>query len=130
VGVTVTWDNEERTRLRWDFEEKWTWDEYYQADQQARTMMEGVSYSIGGIVNLQKSTSLPPETLTHFRRIATNPIPNISISVIVGANALVTAFYKIFRSLYGSAAEKFAFANTIEEARTFISHRLANPLKT
>jgi hypothetical protein len=101
MPITVRWDDEARTIVRWVFEGKWTWDEYNQAMIESNQQVRGVEHPVDAIMDLTASNVLPTNVLsnTHAARDELQP-KNIRWIYIVSHQALLKALINIFGRLY------------------------------
>ena len=42
MGIKVRWFNEEKTTLCWTFDGQWTWEDFYEAQNQSNEMMQDI----------------------------------------------------------------------------------------
>jgi hypothetical protein len=78
---------------------------------------------------LSKSKALPSGLLTHGRNAVSTTPPNIGVTVLVGANSVLRAFYTMFSSLYraliASKELDMVMVNTHDEAYKLLAERRA-----
>lgn len=125
MTITVQWDDEARTIVRWVFDGKWTWDEYNQAMIESNERVRGVTHPVDAIMDLTHSNMLPANVLsnTHAAHDEIQP-KNIRWIYIVSHQALLKALINIFARLY----ERFgkgglAMVESLDAAYTDISKR-------
>jgi hypothetical protein len=102
MTVRAAWDNPQKTIMRWTFEGAWTWDEYYKLRVSTNQQIAAEQHTVDLIVDLSTSKALPSGILTHGKNAVSVTPKNIGITVLVGANPVLNAFYKMFSSLYGT----------------------------
>ncbi len=118
MGVTVVWDNEEKTALRLDFEGVWTWAKYDQAVDEASAMIEDVGHAADIIHNLLGGPSLPlDKPLLHLRRMVNLLSKNTVFIVVVGGTPPVQAVLSMFFKVFVEVGERLIFAPSLEAAR-------------
>ena len=91
-------------------------------------MMETVQYPVAHIIDVRNAGTVPPNALSHARRIESKTHPRRSYHVTVGANTFVRVMYNTFTKLKMSvSAEKGMnyFTNSIDEARAWIAEQQA-----
>jgi hypothetical protein len=83
MSITIQWDNQEKTVLRWDFEGTWTDDQWRQAWQTAMTLIRSVRHQVYGlgVLGSQASDRAVPLSL---RAIKSWP-QNLRTLVFVGS---------------------------------------------
>ena len=126
MGVTVAWDNTEKTIMRFDYTGDWTWDDFDAVEPDLQAMMDSVDHQVDTIVVLETS-SVPLGALARFSTIVNSPSfthPNAGLTVVVGASGLARALADIFGKAHKQTAAKIAMASTLEEAYAIIAeHR-------
>ncbi len=123
MAVHIQWDNSEKTVLRYDFEGRWTWQEFMAIFPQAKTMASTVQHTVHSIVNPLDDKSrgyLPPNTLAQVVQLYRGAPPNIGATVIVGGSEFFRTLNRLSRRFYPRIAERYQFADTLEEARSIL----------
>lgn len=121
MSVQVFWDNPEKTVVRYDFEGRWTWDEFYPAYKQAIEMELSVAHRVDVIVNLEQARLFPDNMLSHLKVISDKQPPNIGVSVLVTRNGFVHSMYNVGVKFYGKIRHYFRTADTLQEAYEIIA---------
>jgi hypothetical protein len=121
MTVSVEWDNEEKTIVRFTYTGKWTWDEFYIHVKQANELMDTVAYRCVSIVDMSKSKHLPPGAAVHIRNIIRQSMShnNSGITVFINADTIVKMFIEALRQNYPDIKDfsNFLYAKSMEEAR-------------
>ncbi len=128
MPVTVEWDNEEKTVIRFDYDGAYTWEDVYNAMDKSNKMMETVEHSVAHIIDVRKAGSVPPNALSHARRIEAKTHPRRSYHVTVGANTFVRVMFNTFTKLKMSVSAERGlnyFTSSIDEARAWIAEQQA-----
>lgn len=123
MNVTVSWDNDARTVIRYDFEKQWTWDEFYAAATSAFAMTRSVSHLVDTISNFTPGAALPPNALFQFRRAMYTAPANRGVNVIVGASALIKTLVLLFSQLNRDLSERLILVDSLEQAREVLAER-------
>ena len=126
MGVSAVWDNEAHTIIRYIYEGKWTWDEWYIVADQVQEMLKSVDHQVAMIIDTRTS-SLPPGAISRFRTISSRS-DKVHLVVMVGGNAFVAAIFRIVQKVVPPAGHHFTMASSLEEARAVIAKR--NPPAT
>jgi len=122
MTIHIEWDNAERTIVRAEFNDPYTWDEYDAASSKIRDMVTGVSHRVDMITLLNPKISQPPGNgFPHYRRTMLQMPPNFGLFVSVGAGnpvarMIMSTLIKVLRMKTPSA-----FANSLEDARALIA---------
>ena len=123
MSVTVSWDNDDRTTIRYEFERDWIWDEFYAASENAFALTRSVEHTVHSISYFKPGASLPPNALMHFRRAMVNAPRNRGVTVIVGGSLFITTMVRVFSKLNRSLGERLLLADTLEQARALLAAR-------
>jgi hypothetical protein len=123
MSVTVQWDNEDKTLVRYDFEGRWTWDEFYAAYEQGKKLTEAVPYKLFYILYPKDNTSqryLPSNFLSHAVAINRQSDPNAGLTVIVSQSPFVHGLLSVLTTVMRFAGQRYATSRTLDEARAML----------
>ncbi len=120
MPVLISWDDDDRTTIRYDYDGKWTWEEVYTANDEVTALMHEVEHPVSIIHDLTRSAGLPSGALTHAHRFTAGLPENWDISVVVGSGTFTEALLNIFSRVYKTLGEHYKTAATLEEARAII----------
>lgn len=120
MPISVRWDNEEKSRIYYEFLNKWTWDEFNAVYADVYTMLDTVSHKVDAIVDLRESQLLPQNTLTEMRRLTFQQHANGGITVFITDNGLVHTLFMILTGVLRQAKKIFRIARTVDEAYAII----------
>jgi hypothetical protein len=122
MGITVAWDNPEKTILRYVHYGGWTWAELDAAVTEARRLFRSVTHPVHVIIDLRESRPLPP--LTTMPSLPARPVLSLapdrgSKLIFVGSAAITRPYQDAARLRYRARRSKsrVAFIPTVEEAR-------------
>jgi hypothetical protein len=126
MPIQIVWDNDDRTIMRFLFEDPWDATELFNAITQTKTLLaaEDIGYAVGVIFDTQATGSLPSGILTSTRTLVEKMSPEIAIIVVATRNRFLRAMHQVFSRVNRSLAEKFQLAGTVEEARVIITGRV------
>jgi hypothetical protein len=127
MGIKVTWDNEDHSAIRYDYEGKWTWNDLYEAVKECHRLLDSVNYKVDSIIDLEHSSLLPENALSHGQSVVKMSHPNQGIMIVVGANALVRSLLDIYKRIYVKNTPPVLVARTMAEARETVQRRRAVP---
>ena len=116
MSISVEWDNEQHTIVRWIFDRRWTWDEFSAAQKESNQLLEKVDHPVDVIGDLRNSSGLPANALTAYRGFVNTTVENLDLIVLVGAGRFVKAMVTVFvRVMPGKVpGTHFVFADTLE----------------
>ncbi|MFN8560218.1 MAG: hypothetical protein U0703_00940 [Anaerolineae bacterium] len=125
MPVLISWDDDAKTTLRYQYEGKWTWDEVDTATDEVVALMRVTTHSVSIIHDMTRSPGLPSGALTG--RTAARDLPeNWDISVVVGSGVITEALLNIFTRVYKKLGEHYKTASSPgDEARAIIAAQKA-----
>jgi len=123
MGITVQWDNDEQTVIRYDFTNNWNWVEFQERVKEVFAMTASVDHTVDTISNFLPGANIPKDAFFQFRRAMVNAPKNRGITVIVGASLLIQTLVKVFSRIYTSLGERLILADSLEQARTALDER-------
>src|SRR5690606_11312509 len=100
MPVSARWTDESQTIMLWEFEGKWTWDDYYLIRNETNAQISALDYDVDLIIDMRNSTALPQGVFTHGRNAFSASPKNIGQTVFVGLNPVLRSFYAMFNKLY------------------------------
>ena len=117
MTITVQWDNDDKTVIRYDFTGYWNWAEFREKAQLAFVMTRSVAHQVDTISNFLPDTHIPKDAFIHFRRVMMDAPPNRGVNVIVGASQFIHVLVTIFSRIYTQLGKRLLLANSLEDAR-------------
>jgi hypothetical protein len=124
MAIHVMWDNEDQTIFRYQFEERWTWDEFFDARDQALAMIDTVSHKVGVIMDAPPNIKLPPNLLTHSLSSLRHIHPNTVILVFIAGQSFLSMMVSMMAKMSHMTAGNLVVAANLHEARAIIAKRL------
>jgi hypothetical protein len=121
MNIKVSWDNEDKTIIRYDFEGTWTWADFRTAAEEAFAMTRSVEHTVDTISNFYPGVMLPPNAMFQFRQIMEDAPPNRGVNVIVGSSAFIRTMVMIFSSINRNLAKRLIVVDNLEQARGTLS---------
>jgi hypothetical protein len=121
MSITVTWDNATKTALRYEFAEKWYWDDFKKAFRQAQQMLASVGHIVDVIADFQNSGCVPTETLARLAYVAGNRPVNLGANIIVGSPVFDTTTFTVFGNFYGDIARTYHVTHSLDRARALLA---------
>jgi hypothetical protein len=120
MSIDVSWDDDTRTIIRWDFGEKWTWDEFHEAFRLSNEMNNDRSYRVDVIPNAANSPHMPLGALSEFRRLDDQLPSNVKLIVVAGSSPFTRSMIELFGKIY--RVQSWRTAKSLTEAREHIIH--------
>src|SRR5688500_15435106 len=118
MNINVNWDNADKTALRYDFQSKWTWDEFRTAANEAFGLTRSVQHRVDSISNFHPGAALPSDALFHFSRAMRDAPSNRGTTVIVGGTPFINNLVSTFSKIYRPVGKRLLTAPTLDDARS------------
>jgi hypothetical protein len=122
MAVQVCWDDDQKTIVRYDFDARWTWDDFYEAYYQAIDMQASVTHRVDAIFDMQQTRRLPDNALLHLRNLSEKQPANMGYTVIVSSNSFILSLYTLAIQNHAKIAHYFRLVHKLEQAYSLISH--------
>ncbi len=125
MAINIVWDNPEKTVLRYDIHETWTWQEAEDAINTIFTMMDNAPANvICTIPHFIGKIKLPVNGMAHFHKLTSRSHPKAGLTVIVGTNFIMRSAIATAKRMYTMTGNEvdFDYADTLEVARRKINH--------
>jgi hypothetical protein len=123
MGITVAWDNERKTIIRYTYTGQWTWPEFYAAAEQQHCLQDEVKHRVDMIVDTLATSFIPDGLQWQFNRAISLSHPNTGITVIVSDRPLIKSVFYLFCKMYPTAADRYRLVETMEQAQAFLQGR-------
>ncbi len=125
MPITVQWDNDQKTTIRYEFAGRWTWEQLFAANDERDAMMKTVDYRVDLIADLRNTMVVPPGAASQFKRIA-QARAGTGVTVVVGANRFMQIMLDVFKLVQRQSESALATAGSLEEARALLARRRAD----
>jgi len=124
MGITVTWDDEQKTILRLAYCGPWTNEEFFDAGKQSIEMLQIVNHPVY-VINDFSSSDLPPlGALWQARGLSQHRPPNWSGGVAITGDAVIRNLIDIFVHVYMLRGQRDQFVVETDEQALAIIARL------
>jgi|FLYN01.1.fsa_nt_gi hypothetical protein len=124
MGIKITWDNDEKTILRYSFDTHWTWDDFYTAKAEAYNQIDTVQHKVGVIFDAPEKITLPANMITHSKSAVSKTHPNTCIVAVVVRNLYLRTMLSMVMKLSKKAAETLRLVSSLDEARALVAEKL------
>ena len=121
MRIEVSWDNAEKTIIRYDYGEDWTWEDFHDANQKSNRMAASVTHIVDLIVDFTHGSPPPAGSLGRFRKAMEDAPKNRGIIVIVGGSFFINSLVAVFSRIYRALGRRLMTAGTVEEAQVRIA---------
>jgi hypothetical protein len=126
MGIKIQWDDAARRIVRYDFDEQWTWEDFFVAKKQAYAMIDAVARKVAVIMVAPNNVALPPNMLTHGLSALRNKHPNTLVVVFVITKPFLRAMLSTMSKISRLAEASTVVVFTLEEARALAAKRLSD----
>lgn len=116
MPVHVSWVDTSRTVILREFTGNWTWDEFYRSQDEARTMLDAVTYTVHQIFDFSHTQNLPPNALSHLSRSARNMPANRGKSIVITENNFYRQMYGLFARLFPTLNQRVVLVTNRDQA--------------
>ena len=118
MAILVSWDDDNQTIIRWDYDADWTWHESSLAADQTREIREssGHHHPVAVILSMDGVETIPRDSLRNMRRLLQNLQPD-DLIIISGSNVAVDVMTAFMRATFGGALGQLHTAPTLTDAR-------------
>jgi hypothetical protein len=120
MPVTVSWDDQQHTTLRFDYNGNWTWEEWYAAMDEAEATINLHGDAVHFIHNVGDSMYLPKNAMTNFKQNAIHFHAMVRLTVIVSDNHFIKVMFNTFKRFVRDWASRYHYVATVGEARQII----------
>ncbi len=123
MNIKVSWDNDDKNVIRYDFEGPWTWADFRIAAEEAFAMTRSVEHTVDTISNFYPGVLLPANAMFQFRRIMEDAPKNRGVNVIVGSSAFIRTMVMMFSRINRNLGRRLIVVDKIEQARAVLDER-------
>ena len=124
MPIKVSWDNECKTIVRYCFVGDWTWDEFFDAKQEAMCLIDGVPNKVGVIMDALNIPLLPGNWLIHIRKALRTKHPRTEAIVVIAQKPVIRTMIRSMRGKALMGVVPVELADDLDEARCIIAARL------
>jgi hypothetical protein len=128
MPVLVNWDNPEKTIIRYQFIDPWTWPEYHTTYRRGWALISTVNYTVDLIIDFSQGGGMPPSALRHFQTVAEQVHPNRGYIVVIASNPVIRSIMNTLARIYyfHPRAALGSFAGDLEDAYRIVAQQQAN----
>jgi hypothetical protein len=120
MPIKLYWDNEEKTIARYDFEGRWTWDEYLTIMADLAEMMRSVDHTVNAIGNMKLGIMPTSGSAMSLARAALRKLPANRGIIVVVTNPLVSAMLSMFKQFDKEIGGILRGTSSVEDAYKII----------
>ncbi|HRF94297.1 MAG TPA: hypothetical protein PLZ51_03840 [Aggregatilineales bacterium] len=123
MRISVVWDDEDCTILRYTYAQNWTWGDYETAIQHAYTLKTEANIPIVDVIaDFSESGVIPKNMISNFQKSLNRPQSiEFGVTVLVTNSLFLLRMIEVYRKINRQGAKKIRTAKTLDEARTMIA---------
>src|SRR5262245_56235477 len=120
MSVTVDWDNNDHSVIRYIYNDRLVWDELDTAIGAGHRLMDVATSTVDIIIDVRNSKLISTSALPRSRQVMQMNHPRQGIIIVVGASTWLRALVDLYHRVYGGNQQKFWMVDTVEEAHELI----------
>jgi len=125
TSVQVDWDDADQQIIRYVFEPRWQWEDFFDAVTHARALMDDAPGNVGVIFDASApNINIPQNALTNFRNALLRAHEKNKLIVVVLDSTFARVVLASVKKLGGERARTLQFATTVDLARQMIRDHL------
>jgi hypothetical protein len=121
MGITITWDNPDKTVIKAVVAAPFTWDELFANWDTTVEMISGAPHTVHVIVLAQMSGFPPGNVLAQLTRITTTVPHNLGLAIIVTSSHFVAAIDSTLFKLSPRLSRRGRVVASLDEAYALIA---------
>jgi hypothetical protein len=124
MPVRVSWDNPQQTVVRYEFDGRWTWDEFAEATQQCGALIRTQAHVVNILADMRQGIVPSRYAIMQVKNAYDRAADNTGLMIIVTSDRFITLLYQAFRVLYPDLAERIRIFDDLDEARTTLNEQV------
>ena len=123
MRVTVDWDDEAKTIIRYTYAEGWTWADYEVAVKAAYQLTQAVNPPMLDVIADFSGASLVPQNLiANFQRSLNSPYTiEFGVTILVTPGLFMKRMIEMYGKINKQGGSRIRLTKTIDEARQMIA---------
>lgn len=119
--ITYTWEDEDHTILRIDYQRGWTLSDFERVIGDAMTTIQQVSHGVYTLNDFGAELTLPPGFFRVLYRMQKTMPKNLQLAVLVTEDSMREMLLRLVRRIVPIIAENTRLCTTLDEARALIA---------
>jgi hypothetical protein len=128
MPVEVRWYDQEKHILYYDFQHAWTWDEYFNALAEGRTMMRSVDHVVCILNDMRRATHVPSGFMSKAQTVIGSRPDNTGRVVFITTQTFFLNLLDTVRRVLPDFGANYYYEDTEEHAlehlRTWMSKQM------
>jgi hypothetical protein len=127
MPITVQWDDDANTILRLVYIAPWTWDEFFEAFDEATGLVRRADYEVSVINDGRHAGQPPPDLLGHVQATIEVLPANLGLMIVAESEFYGKTVVQLLQQMYPDSMSNWRITPTVDAARAMIrewrSHR-------
>ena len=124
MGITIAWDNQDKTVLKGTVAPPFTWDELFDQWDTAVEMIRSRPHPVHLIVISQSNRFPPGNALAQLNRISTNVPQNMGLAIMVTTNRFIAMINSTLFKLSPRLSRRGRVVSSLDEAYALIANEV------
>lgn len=114
--IRISWDNDQKTILRYTFIRQLKWEDYYQALRKGREMMATVDHDVCILNDMSKLEYFPPNFISTARSVINDRPANTGLAIFLTTSSFFKALHTVLSKVIPNVPTDYILVTTEEEA--------------
>lgn len=120
MSITLHWDNEDQTIIRWDFDGRWDWTDMHSGEAEAQALCQDLHHTVDYILNMEETRLMPKDAFPHLKALIRRCPDNTGIIAFAGSSLFIEMLVKTFSKFNLGLGDQFVFVDSLPEARELL----------
>ena len=121
MPIHVTWGNEQKTYTFLQFENGWTWDEYYRSIDEANALADECGCKINVLVDISACRVFPQNLLSNIRSAVIQHAGETDVVIVVSTSRLIETLLRTLEKITNKQRLHVRVVRTLEEGRQILA---------
>lgn len=122
MSIKVTWDDNDKLAIRYDFNGVWDWIEFAWANTRAFSMMNTVSHEVSIILNLKNGVDMPIGAMSAIQQMLSLAPHNLGVIFATHCDRQAAYTFDMLRKFDSTLAGLITLEKDVDTARKSIWH--------
>jgi hypothetical protein len=119
--ISVNWDNDDNSIIRYKFQPGWTWKMLDDAMKRSTMMVDGTR-PVDLIFDLSETRTMPDGVMLHLRRALAGAPRNTGFIVVASTNPAIETAFSVLTQVHKSMSDRLLTVSTLDAARAVLAH--------
>jgi anti-anti-sigma regulatory factor len=115
MNVTIHWEDDAKTVVRYTYSGNWNWDDFYRIlEWRDEDLLHAEKFSV--IVDFRDVTRFPSDAVLHLKRAATMVNEKHEQIILITNSSSLATLFNMFIKLYSRVGQRLRLVTRVEEA--------------